>query len=99
MKHELARKNFTVVAYDISDDKRRTRLHLKLKRFGLAVQYSVFECLLVPDQVKAMKKMVRANIKTKDGDRVRYYHLCEGCRTRIEATDAITEQDAPAVFA
>jgi CRISPR-associated protein Cas2 len=99
MKHEPAKRIFVVVAYDISDDKRRTRLHAKLKTFGLAVQYSVFECLLVPDQIKAMKKMVRANVKIKQGDRVRYYHLCESCRRRIEATDAITEQDAPAVFA
>ncbi|MDZ7344432.1 MAG: CRISPR-associated endonuclease Cas2 [candidate division KSB1 bacterium] len=99
MKHEPAKRVFVVVAYDISDDKRRTLLHQKLKTFGLAVQYSVFECLLNRDQINAMKKMIRANIKTKEGDRVRYYYLCESCRRRIEATDALIEQDAPVVFA
>src|SRR5574341_137357 len=73
MKHEPARKNFVVVAYDISDDKRRTALHKKLKAFGLAVQYSVFECLLNRDQIQQMKKTIQESIKTKAGDRVRYY--------------------------
>ncbi|MCI0694030.1 CRISPR-associated endonuclease Cas2 [candidate division KSB1 bacterium] len=99
MKHDLTRRIFVVVAYDISDDKRRTLLHKKLKAFGLAVQYSVFECLLNRDQIKVMKKMISATIKTKAGDRVRYYYLCESCRRRIQATDAVTPQDAPVVFA
>lgn len=99
MKHEPTTKNFIVVAYDISDDQRRARLHKKLKTFGLAAQYSVFECLLNHEQRQQMKKMVRENIKTKAGDRVRYYHLCESCRRRIEATDAVADQEAPAVFA
>jgi CRISPR-associated protein Cas2 len=99
VKHQLTGKIFTVVAYDVSDDKRRARLHKKLKAFGLAVQYSVFECLLNRGQIKAMKKMIHANIKTKEGDRVRYYYLCESCRRRIQATDAVTPQDAPVVFA
>lgn len=99
MKHEPASKTFLVVAYDISDDKRRTVLHKKLKAFGLAVQYSVFECLLNRDQIKQMKSMIGETIKTKAGDRVRYYFLCESCRRRIQATDGVTRQDAPAVFA
>ncbi len=99
MKHELPRKIFVVVAYDLSDDKRRTLLHKKLKAFGLAVQYSVFECLLNREQIKQMKQMIHDNLKTKEGDRVRYYYLCESCRHRIQATDGVTRQDAPAVFA
>lgn len=98
MKHELTRKSFIVVAYDISDDRRRARLHLKLKKFGLAVQYSVFECLLTPDQFKEMQKVVKPYIKPKQGDRIRYYLLCESCRQRIKATDTIARQDVPVVF-
>jgi len=92
-------RSFIVVAYDISDDKRRTRLHKRLKRYGLAAQYSVFECLLTAEQFEQMKTMVAENIKPKAGDRVRYYKLCEACRTRVEATDTIARQDAPALFA
>ena len=41
---------FIVVAYDIEDDKQRTRLHKTLRRFGEPVQFSVFECILTNDQ-------------------------------------------------
>ena len=92
-------KSFIVVAYDISEDKRRGRLHKKLKTFGLAVQYSVFECLLTPEQFDKMKQAVAEHIKPKAGDRVRYYKLCEACRQRVEATDTIARQDEPALFA
>ncbi|MCK6561892.1 CRISPR-associated endonuclease Cas2 [candidate division KSB1 bacterium] len=99
MKTLSDRKSFIVVAYDISEDRRRSRLHKRLKKFGLAVQYSVFECLLTPDQFKDMKAMVRPYIKPNLGDRIRYYHLCESCRKRIQATDGVTEQDRPVLFA
>jgi len=98
-KDKNTKKTFVVVAYDISDDKRRALLHRKLKRFGLGVQYSVFECLLKPNQIKHMKEMVKSIIKKKKGDRVRYYYLCESCCDRIEATDTVARQDAPVVFA
>jgi CRISPR-associated protein Cas2 len=94
-----SRKTFVVVAYDIADDKRRALLHRRLKAFGLAVQYSVFECLLNREQIQKMKTMIQGIIKTKAGDRVRYYYLCESCRSRIQATDAVHRHEAPAVFA
>jgi len=75
---------FVVVTYDISDNRRRTRLHRKLKDFGTPVQYSVFECILGHQHLKKMKQTVRKVIKA-DEDLVRYYPLCEGCRRRIEA--------------
>ncbi|HIP96765.1 MAG TPA: CRISPR-associated endonuclease Cas2, partial [Anaerolineae bacterium] len=37
---------FVVVAYDISNDRRRTKLHDTLLNFGTPVQYSVFECIV-----------------------------------------------------
>lgn len=93
-----AGKSFVVVAYDISDDKRRALLHRKLKKYGLGVQYSVFECLLTQGKLQEMKKMVKSTIKKKQGDRVRYYFLCESCRKRIEATDGVIDQDKPVIF-
>ncbi len=75
MPNNSTHKSFIVVAYDICEDRRRARLHKKLKAFGLGVQYSVFECLLTPEQFDKMKQAVRDNIKPKQGDRVRYYKL------------------------
>jgi CRISPR-associated protein Cas2 len=80
-------KQFVVVAYDISDDKRRTRLHNVLEDYGTPVQYSVFECLLTPKQMAQMIKRVRGKIKVTQ-DAVRFYRLCETCRGKIEITRA-----------
>jgi len=41
-------RNVFLVAYDISDDKRRTRVYNKLKGYGEAVQFSIFRCRLTP---------------------------------------------------
>lgn len=35
-----------VIAYDISEDARRRRVHRCLKKWGLDAQYSLFECQL-----------------------------------------------------
>jgi CRISPR-associated protein Cas2 len=80
-------KQFIVVAYDIPDDKRRTRLHNVLKDFGTPVQYSLFECLLTPKQIERLDKRVRRVIHVTQ-DAVRYYRLCAECRTKIESTRA-----------
>jgi CRISPR-associated protein Cas2 len=39
-----------IVAYDIADDKRRTKVFNKLKGYGEALQYSLFRCILTPMQ-------------------------------------------------
>ena len=43
-------RSIFLVAYDVADDKRRTRVHGKLKGFGESLQYSVFRCTLTPSQ-------------------------------------------------
>ena len=78
-------KQFIVVAYDISNDKRRTRLHKKLCDFGSPVQYSVFECLLADEEINKMKKMVFKVIR-KTLDHVRFYPICGSCYKKISAT-------------
>ncbi len=76
---------FLVVVYDISDDKRRTKLHNTLLNYGTPVQYSVFECLLEPEQVNKMKEAVERVIRPRQ-DRVRYYYLCQMCLSKTEVT-------------
>ena len=43
-------RNVFLVAYDVVDDKLRTRLHKKLKGYGEALQYSLFQCRLTPSE-------------------------------------------------
>jgi CRISPR-associated protein Cas2 len=78
-------EQFVVVAYDISNDRRRTRLHDRLEDFGTPVQYSVFECLLDAESLRRMKQAVRKIIRPRL-DHVRYYILCANCRAKIEVT-------------
>lgn len=83
---------FIVVAYDISDDRRRTRLHKKLKSFGTPVQYSVFECALDARGLERMRRAIRRLID-EGQDLVRYYFLCEACLRRIEVINGDITQE------
>lgn len=76
------RKYFVVVAYDISDDKRRRKISEVLKDYGVRVQYSVFECMLDYKRLKEMEKRVVRRMN-KDEDRLRIYVLLEICRKRV----------------
>lgn len=84
-------KLFVVVAYDIPDDLRRARLHKKLKCFGTAVQYSVFEAILDPPTLTKMKRMIRKEVGEEGS--VRLYSLCRQCQCRIVAINGTVTQD------
>jgi CRISPR-associated protein Cas2 len=66
-----------VVAYDIPDDARRTRLAKELENWGQRAQYSVFECDL--DQARADVMIDRLRELTGPEDQLRVYRLCEAC--------------------
>ena len=76
---------FILVVYDISDDRRRTKLHNALLDFGTPVQYSVFECLITPKQEVRMRQKMLKVIRPKK-DHVRFYVLCANCVSRVKVT-------------
>ncbi len=85
---------FIVVCYDVSDDKRRRKLHQKLKNFGEPVQYSVFECLLNDGQFQRLKQII-AHLVDPQEDKVRYYNLCHACQKLIELINGeVTREEA-----
>lgn len=86
-----------VVAYDISDDRRRLRVFNTLKRYGMAVQESVFECHLTADQFIQLRREVEKVIDPQV-DQVRYYELCRQCAQRIQATSASRLTSDPAAI-
>lgn len=91
----MSLKQFVLVVYDISNDRRRTRLHNVLLDYGSPVQYSVFECLLDKDGLERMKQATRRVIRPRR-DQVRYYYLCTGCLARTEVTsgaEVLGQQD------
>jgi len=72
-----------VVSYDVTDDRRRTKLAHALKDFGARVQYSVFECLLEPDQVERLHLRIERLISPEE-DSVRLYRFCADCGSQTE---------------
>jgi CRISPR-associated protein Cas2 len=75
---------YVVVCYDISDNRRRARLHELLLGYGSPVQKSVFECELSAAQLRRLRGSARRYVK-KTGESLRYYQLCARCRGRTQA--------------
>jgi CRISPR-associated protein Cas2 len=72
-----------VVAYDIPDDRRRTKVHKALSGYGQWTQYSLFECFLTEKQyIQLRQRLERILAPSKDS--VRFYPLCKTCRERAE---------------
>ena len=72
-----------VIAYDIPDDRRRTKVHQILMGFGKWTQYSLFECFLTrKDMILLQSKLGEYLINTKDS--VRFYPLCANCVEKVE---------------
>lgn len=92
---------FIVVAYDVSSNRRRTKVAKVLKKYGDRVNLSVFECeIKEAETLKAIKEEVKAIIKPKK-DHVRYYTLCEECRrkTVVQGYGKVEEETGPVKFA
>lgn len=71
-----------VVAYDIPDDKRRTKVHKLLCGYGAWTQYSLFECWLTRRQLLELRaKLARLLIEERDS--VRLYTLCGACQGKV----------------
>jgi CRISPR-associated protein Cas2 len=87
-------RQFVLVVYDISDDRRRTRLHDRLLDYGSPVQYSVFECLLSARELARLRRMVKKVTRPRLDD-VRYYFLCAACREKIETLQGIEGPQRP----
>lgn len=72
-----------VVAYDIPDDRRRTRVHKILMGFGKWTQYSLFECFLTrKDLILLQSKLAPYLLSIRDS--VRFYPLCANCVANVE---------------
>lgn len=71
-----------VIAYDISDDKRRTRIFKVLCGYGSWTQYSLFECWLTKQHLLELRAKLKDHLKA--GDSVRIYPLCKQCVVRVE---------------
>lgn len=85
------------VAYDIPDDRRRTKLATLLEDYGRRVQLSVFECLLDERQLARMRHRIERLIRP-DEDSIRLYVLCGSCEPKIEILGLGTRSEKPDVY-
>lgn len=72
-----------VIAYDIPDDKRRTKVHKILLGHGKWTQYSLFECFLTRKQLLLLRSKLEEHLVVRE-DSVRFYPLCANCVSKVE---------------
>ncbi len=72
-----------VIAYDIADDRRRSKIHKILSGFGKWTQFSLFECFLTRKQLVLLYSKLAEHL-VEQQDSVRFYPLCANCVERVE---------------
>lgn len=72
-----------IIAYDIPDDRRRTKIHKILSGFGKWTQYSLFECFLSRKELILLKSKLAKHLEDQQ-DSVRFYPLCANCVEKVE---------------
>ena len=82
-----------VIAYDIPDDKRRTKIHKILLGYGKWTQYSLFECFLTRKDLVLLRSKLAEHLEAKE-DSVRFYHLCANCVSKVETVGGPPPADA-----
>lgn len=81
-----------VIAYDIPNDRRRTKVHKVLSGFGQWTQFSLFECHLTAKQRVLLGEKLRKLLRP-DEDSVRFYVLCRDCMSKVETVGGVKPQD------
>lgn len=83
MKRGRPDRTLYVIAYDISSDRRRTKVHKTLCGFGQWTQYSLFECYLTDKELLLLHGKLDKVLDAEE-DSVRFYPLCAACVNKVE---------------
>ncbi len=83
MKRGKPDRTLYVIAYDISSDRRRTKVHKTLCGFGQWTQYSLFECYLTDKELLLLHGKLDKILDAEE-DSVRFYPLCAACVNKVE---------------
>ncbi len=78
-----AHKLFVVVAYDITNNRKRYRVVKILKKYGVPVNKSVYECMVTASQLEKIQQKME-KIIDKSTDQIVYYTMCINCFTHIK---------------
>lgn len=72
-----------VIAYDVSQDRRRTKVATTLQRWGDRIQRSVFLCTVQPEDLVEIRRILTRLVDT-DTDSVYIFRQCRTCWTTVE---------------
>lgn len=90
-------RSFYLLAYDVTDDRRRAKLAKLLESLGARVQGSVFEAYLNDEELKKLKTRVQRVLEMKQ-DSLRIYFVCEACRGKIQTLGVGKVTEPPRVM-
>jgi CRISPR-associated protein Cas2 len=82
-----------VIAYDIPDDNRRTKIHQLLLGFGKWTQYSLFECFLSRKELILLQSKLAEHLDPTQ-DSVRFYPLCASCVSKVQTVGGPLPREA-----
>lgn len=68
-----------IIAYDIPNDRRRTKVHKLLCGYGSWTQYSLFECFLNDKQLIMLHHRLDKLLDASE-DNLRLYPICQRCQ-------------------
>ena len=74
-------RNFYVLAYDIANDRRRSKIARLCEAVAERVQHSVFEGYFTPPELERLL-MKAGRIFNEKEDSLRIYQLCASCRAK-----------------
>lgn len=86
-----------LIAYDIPNDKRRSKIHKILCGFGEWTQYSVFECFLDKRELVLLRAKIQQIIDDGE-DSLRIYPICEADRKHVETIGSAPPQEKTVFF-
>lgn len=92
----MSETRFFIVAYDISSDKRRNKVHKVLSGFGQWTQFSLFELFLTDKEYILLQNKLEKILNTEK-DSVRFYPLCAACLKQVETVGSEPPRE-PKVF-
>ena len=87
-----------VIAYDISDDRRRSQLAAVLQAYGDRIQQSVFLCTAEPDRIAEIRSRIAAIIKPEN-DSVYVFRQCAACWDAVGIHGQATTSSEPLYWA
>lgn len=74
-------RHWHLFMYDISEDRRRSRVHATLKRWGRSLQYSIFCVHCTARELARIRFELSQHLG--EGDRLTVVRLCNSCAERV----------------